>query len=50
MACLNGHSETYTETRPNGARVCRKCTNLYRTEQAVYGRNRKGKKNVRTNS
>ena len=39
--CLNGHSRTYTEVRPNGAKICRKCTRLYETEQHAFGRNRK---------
>lgn len=48
MVCLNGHSETYTETRPNGSRVCRKCQKLYTNRRAVkLRRDRKANKNVR---
>lgn len=37
MGCMNGHEPEYIETRPSGARVCKKCTTLYNSRNRIQG-------------
>lgn len=43
--CLNGHDPEHVETRPNGARVCVKCRNIYFATSVRKSQTRKEHKN-----